>query len=561
MSIHANPASIRSPRPWIAGILCAVALAGRAQSSDTLIFADGSFGPNLVSQKIVDTTPGAGATFVSTTQLGGPSGSFRNTSHTFDSGAIIVAHIDPQFSETPSAQPICTIDFAADLIHFTGATIGGAVAYRLCALQGGTYYGGPAINVFDPLWASYIQPGLTAADFVVIAGSGPSHPDFSCSGSAIQFGFLSGNSAGSGPFTKVSGIDNWLVTLHLESATWTDGTFNPGDWTSTKIFDSTPGAAATTTSTSQPSGGNPGAYRSTSHTWSNGGLVVAHLNALALHTPSTEPVYSVDFSADLNHLTAGTIGGAVAVRVAVFQGGAYYAGPTINVFSGSWSNYAQTGLVATDFTLLFGGGSVHPDFSSTGNPLQFGYMTANSASGGPTTKTIGVDNWTVKANLAPPCNGPLGVPACFGNDVGNPCPCFPSVPAGAAGRGCPNSIDPRGALLVAFGTASIANDTVILQATGMPNSSCLYFQGSALSSTLFGDGKRCASGTVVRLATKVNICNASQYPAGLELPISVKGLIGVPGPYNYQVWYRNAAAFCTSSTFNLTNSLTIAWSL
>jgi hypothetical protein len=27
----------------------------------------------------------------------------------------------------------------------------------------------------------------------------------------------------------------------------------------------------------------------------------------------------------------------------------------------------------------------------------------------------------------------------------------------------------------------------------------------------------------------------------------------------YQLWYRNAAAFCTPSTFNLTNGLDVTW--
>jgi len=28
----------------------------------------------------------------------------------------------------------------------------------------------------------------------------------------------------------------------------------------------------------------------------------------------------------------------------------------------------------------------------------------------------------------------------------------------------------------------------------------------------------------------------------------------------YQIWYRDAAAFCTSNTFNLTNGLEVIWS-
>jgi hypothetical protein len=41
--------------------------------------------------------------------------------------------------------------------------------------------------------------------------------------------------------------------------------------------------------------------------------------------------------------------------------------------------------------------------------------------------------------------------------------------------------------------------------------------------------------------------------------VSVRGLVATPGTRNYQVWYRNAAAFCAPSTFNLTNGLSLTW--
>jgi len=543
-----------------AALVGVIALAAAARASDTVLLFDGTFGAGLVSQKIVDTTPGAGATFTSSTQsFGGPSGDWRRTSHTYTSGAIVVGHFDPQFTHNPAAQPICMIDFAASLVHLTGTSVGGAVSYRLGALQGGAYYSGPTIDVFSDLWASYIQPGLRAVDFSLVAGSGPSRPDFSCTGAPIQFGFLSANSANGGPFTKDSGIDDWTVTLHILTTTYTDGTFTPSDWTSTKIIDTTPGSSATTSSVTQPSGGSPGAYRETTHTWSSGAILVAHDSAVALHDPSIEPVYSIDFSAQLNHLTGTSVGGAVGVRVGVRQGGAWYGGPTLNVFPATWGPFSQNGLTANDFQFLAGGGPNHPDFTSTGTILQFGYVTANSANGGPVTKVVGIDGWTVRANLSPPCSSTVGATACYGDDPGSPCPCFPGVPAGGPGRGCPNSVEPRGALLVGVGNASLANDTVVLQATGMPNSSCLYFQGATFNNVLFGDGKRCVSGQTIRLGTKTNICNASQYPSGSDQPISVKGMITVPGIRTYQVWYRNSAAFCTASTFNLTNSLSINW--
>ncbi len=549
------------PAALVPALAAAIALTGSARASDTQVMLDGTFGPGLVSQKIVDTTPGASATFTSTTQsFGGPSGDWRETSHTYADGTILVAHVDTQHYYSNNNVPFCSIDFAADLIHQTGATVGGAVSYRLCIVQNGAYYGGPSINVFDPLWASYVQTGLTAADFTLFAGSGPSRPDFSCTRPWTQFGFITGNSATGGPVTKVSGIDNWTMTLHLSRVAWYDDDFLPGSWTSQKLIDTTPGASATTSTVTQPAGGtNNGPYRETTHTWSNGAIVVSHLATVMVHDPAPEPVYSVTFLASANHLTFPTVGGAVGLQLVVRQGSDWFGSPTINVFIPSWISYQQE-LTSEDFTNLFSSGPpLRPDFSSSGGPLEFGYLTSNSANGGPVTKVIGVDGVFVRMNLEPTCISTVGATACYGDDPGSPCPCFPGVPAGGPGRGCPNSVEPRGAMLVGFGTASLANDTVVLQGLGMPNSSCLYFQGAGFNNVLFGDGKRCVAGATIRLGTTSNICNSSQYPAGSDPPISVQGNITVPAIRTYQVWYRNAAAFCTAATFNLTNSLSINW--
>ncbi|MDZ4773697.1 MAG: hypothetical protein SGI72_11255 [Planctomycetota bacterium] len=549
------------PRLATGFLFALAALTESARAGDTTVFSDGSFGAGWSSSKIVDTTPSALATFVSTTQLGGIPGSYRNTSQTFNAGTIRVAHFDPQYTHLPSTTPICSIDFAASLTHITGSSVGGAVEYRLGLRQSGVIYGGPSIDVFDTFWASYVQNALHSEDFILFAGTGPLHPDFTCTGGAIEFGFLTGNSAGGGPVTKVSGIDNWLVTVHLDSATFSDGTLLNGLWIPVKVFDSTPSALATFSNVSFTSGGNPTDYRQTTHTYTNGAIIVAHLWSLAFHDPAVEPVYTVDFSADAQHQTSISIGGAVGLRPAIWQGSGYYAGPTINVFSGTWNPYALNGLTSSDFALISGGGPVHPNFTNSGTLMQFGYMTSNSASGGPTTKVLGLDNWFVKANLAPRCPGTLGIPSCFGDDITNPCPCFPSVPLGGVGRGCPNSIEPRGALLIGTGTASIANDTVILQGTSMPNSFCMYFQGTTFTGVPFGDGRLCASGSIVRLAVKLNICNSSQYPASNEPTISVQGGIVTPSQRLYQIWYRDAALFCTGATYNLTNSLAINWTL
>jgi hypothetical protein len=101
-----------------------------------------------------------------------------------------------------------------------------------------------------------------------------------------------------------------------------------------------------------------------------------------------------------------------------------------------------------------------------------------------------------------------------------------------------------------------------LNGSGMPNSSALYFQGTTAISggmgAVFGDGLRCAGGTVIRLGTKTNVAGASSYPSG-STSISVKGANAAGNVRTYQCWYRNAAAFCTASTFNLTNGVQCTW--
>jgi hypothetical protein len=152
--------------------------------------------------------------------------------------------------------------------------------------------------------------------------------------------------------------------------------------------------------------------------------------------------------------------------------------------------------------------------------------------------------------------GPTGMPFCFGDGSGTACPCGN---AGAAGNGCASSVNANGANLTTSGNSSLASDTLVLQGTGMPSSSCLYFQGTTQISAPFGAGLRCAGGTVNRLGTKTNVGGSSQYPATNDAPVSVKGAVTAPGTRTYQTWYRNAAAFCTPSTFNLTNGVLVTW--
>ncbi len=170
---------------------------------------------------------------------------------------------------------------------------------------------------------------------------------------------------------------------------------------------------------------------------------------------------------------------------------------------------------------------------------------------------VSVTTATVLDGVLPPAV----IYACFGDGSGTVCPCGNSSMVGAR-EGCVNSLG-VGAALRATGAARIASDSFQLVGTQMPNSSALYFQGTAMAGaglgTTFGDGLRCAGGTVVRIGTKANTAGGSSYPVAGELPVSVKGLNAAGATRVYQVWYRNAAVFCSAGTFNLTNAAEVTW--
>jgi hypothetical protein len=152
---------------------------------------------------------------------------------------------------------------------------------------------------------------------------------------------------------------------------------------------------------------------------------------------------------------------------------------------------------------------------------------------------------------------------CFGDGSGTPCPCGNDALLGS-GTGCKHSLG-FGGKLATSGTASVSNDTLVLQGSQMPTtSSTLYFQGTSQQNNgagaVFGDGLRCVSGAVIRLGTKLNAGGGSSFPDVGDPSISVKGQITQPGvTRNYQVWYRNIQSYCTPSPFNLTNGIAASW--
>jgi hypothetical protein len=162
--------------------------------------------------------------------------------------------------------------------------------------------------------------------------------------------------------------------------------------------------------------------------------------------------------------------------------------------------------------------------------------------------------------------GTAFAPYCFSDVSGAPCPCANNAAPGS-GVGCLSSIG-SGGRLSATGGATLANDTWVLTASGIPNGPGLFFQGTAQlaggTGIAFGDGLLCAGGPLVRLGIVNAVGNASTYPTGAtppnNVPVSVKGGTAPGNVRSYQLWYRDAdLSFCTTAVFNLTNALSLTW--
>jgi hypothetical protein len=128
-------------------------------------------------------------------------------------------------------------------------------------------------------------------------------------------------------------------------------------------------------------------------------------------------------------------------------------------------------------------------------------------------------------------------------------------------EGCRNSLGKSG-WLAAQGTAAVSSDTLVLLGANMTNSSVLYFQGTSAiggGGAVFGDGLRCATGTVVRLGVHTNANGVSRHPGPTDLPLATAGALSGNETRVYQAWYRDAAGYCTSATFNLTNGVQVTW--
>jgi hypothetical protein len=187
------------------------------------------------------------------------------------------------------------------------------------------------------------------------------------------------------------------VAAGAAAQTFSDGTFNPDDWTH-HVF--TRGNGGTVSVGQAQSGGNPGAFRSYTNTVHEAGEVSAaiyvyHIREEAVWDPVVQgAIDSISFSedrmTDLDYDPA--MGGSIALR----QAGVYFHSNTAyQITRGDWHTVAHAGLTFEDFVDPENG--TQPDFTDSGAPIFFGFLRANSQDPGHDGSVTvgGTDNWSV----------------------------------------------------------------------------------------------------------------------------------------------------------------------
>ncbi len=236
---------------------------------------------------------------------------------------------------------------------------------------------------------------------------------------------------------------------------------------------------------------------------------------------------------------------------AVVVNGIFFVGAATTHAAGQFVCPMDTSSVActsVELTYWSGDTSGFLDFNNLNVALQ------------PPTPISGIlaSNWLLRAS----CSLEPGLSYCAGDGtLPTACPCGNF---GATGNGCRSSFNANGAHITAHGVVSL--DNVVLDGSGMnPTGNCIFLKGNLdnPAGLVFGDGVRCADGSLIRLRTVPLAGGAASFPDSTQtITLSVRGGTPVGSGLTgyYTVYYRNAAAlFCPPETFNSANGYQIVW--
>ncbi|MEZ5064855.1 MAG: FlgD immunoglobulin-like domain containing protein [bacterium] len=160
----------------------------------------------------------------------------------------------------------------------------------------------------------------------------------------------------------------------------------------------------------EATGGNPGAHLRVDFSTPEGDgvsdpldVAVGHFLVGAVIDPATFTIDTIDFSLDVLVLEGGVSGGVV-VNLMVRQSDTIYIGPSSvvpDLGNNSWMGVNQGGLRENAFRDIQDL-STPPDFSPSGGPLEFGFVTLNgTTTTEPITQDARIDNYFVAVHQVP----------------------------------------------------------------------------------------------------------------------------------------------------------------
>lgn len=171
-----------------------------------------------------------------------------------------------------------------------------------------------------------------------------------------------------------------------------DASFAAGDWLATVYF--TSGGNPTHGESAAPSGGNPGAFRSMTHQVPlSSSIGVFHEFLPFTYDPAVSgAIDSLTYREDRIEFSPPFAGAAIGANPALIQGGVTYFGSNITFTNTSWATVQLHGLTSLSFTSAI---NTHPDFTSSGGPIRFGFARSNTSTSSLGFGTFhGIDNWS-----------------------------------------------------------------------------------------------------------------------------------------------------------------------
>lgn len=198
-------------------------------------------------------------------------------------------------------------------------------------------------------------------------------------------------------------------------ATFTDGQFYNNDW---QVLLYTTGLGGTVTGDHISSGGHFVDYRQVATNLNpapagpgKSAVLGIHEKINAIYKPALESaIDSIDFSIDFKSIISSYAGQAFGMSIKQ-DGNVYGTIQRLTYAVDQWQSEQKVGLKASDFSRFdFTAGEFvmnnikHPDFSTSGSPIRFGFYTWRStgaSSSSPHSKVIGYDNWSVTVHPVP----------------------------------------------------------------------------------------------------------------------------------------------------------------